>query len=807
MRFLVIRKMDSNLTARWKEEFAKHGHEALVFPSLRSLMDQMRKYADDSTLWAVDLENIEQEYDVFVEALKNGIVKKLMVITGVQVGEVNEKWVIQLSPSISKTVRALVNASDQCLEPMKGSNIYDFISVLLKLCRAYSRELLREKQELSMLAEALPTILYKGGKDWTAQFFGPRIEEISGYSAEDFESGRVVWKDLILPEDYRRAKQAIVDALHSNFTYEREYRIRTASGEIKWIKDVGRIILDEVTKDLMFYGVALDITSEKILRDQIDKARKEWESTFNSVDNLILVLDRDFVVTRVNKAFKDRVNLSERDIIGKKCWEIGCKKREYSDTCPCKQRISNGVIVKEEMYSDRLKGYFLRSFTPIMDNEGKFSGAVFVYTDVTQLKEIENELTLINKELNTVIDTVEAIVVAVNENGVIYRWNRAAENIFGIAPDKAVGSHLDAVDVLKSNRVILSETFKTIQDGVRRNLKDVKVTLSGKREIFLDIIIQPFDKAQNDKYHVLVIAFDITEKKYMEMKSLHAQKLQSMGILAAGIAHEINTPAQCLATNLPFALEGTRRFISIIEMYEQLERNISDYLPKDKELMSMVSEIDEYKNQANLNFLASEVVSALTESIECVEHITKIVNSVQSFSHVRSSELKKLVNINKSLKDIVTMTRGLWKRFANVELQLDDSLPPVKCNPSEMRQVLLNIFMNAVDAIKEKKEIDSNFNGVICITTRKKNHWCEIIISDNGIGIPDEIKDKVFEPFFTTKDPGIGTGQGLAIAQSVIVRKHNGQIFFESDVNNQTVFVIRLPLNISETGHGDSYIH
>ncbi len=794
MKFVVVKKMDEDLIGRWKGEFIRRGCDVLILPFLEQVKNET---VDETDIFVIDLMAIEAEQEFFVDVLKKQAVRNLLIITDVYPENCVKSWVIRTESSVEKTVEAIISARDASLNLAAHDWEFEFIGTILKLCRAYSEELLSDRKELSVLAQAIPVILYRGGKDWSAKFFGPRIEEITGYSVNDFETGNITWKDLILPEDISKIKRAVINAMRSNLTYEREYRIKTAAGDIKWIKDVGTIVLDDGKRDLLFYGAAIDVTEEKRLLQQIEFVRKKWEETFNSISNMVLVLDSDFVIVRANKAFVDRAGLDFQDILGKKCWEVNCKKPEYAYECPCKIRIKNGETVQEEVYSEVLDGYFFRILTPICSENNELIGAVFVYTDITPLKKAEMELLRLNNELNTVIDSVSAIVISIDCDGTIARWNNVAQNVFGIGSEDAVGKKLQLIGTWKGMEAVINEAMATINDGIKRCLNEVKVKLNDEKEIFLNVIIQPLKKCEGDKYRVLIIAFDITEKKYMEMNVLHSQKLQSLGMLAAGIAHEINTPAQCLSTNLPFISSVVHNMITLIEKYEELEKRVvfsGDGIDANEELGQIIREINEIKDREDFGFLKSEAPTALKESSECLGHITRIVSSVKTFSHHSPLESRRPVNINRILEDMVNMTRGIWKKVAEVTVSTDESLPPVFCLSGEINQVFLNIFLNAVDAVKERMKREVDFKGVIHIKTRRIDPWCEVSIRDNGLGIPDEIKGRIFEPFFTTKDPGVGTGQGLAIAQAVVVQKHQGQIFFESSVNEGTVFVVRLPL-------------
>ncbi|MBI3300896.1 MAG: HAMP domain-containing histidine kinase [Deltaproteobacteria bacterium] len=173
--------------------------------------------------------------------------------------------------------------------------------------------------------------------------------------------------------------------------------------------------------------------------------------------------------------------------------------------------------------------------------------------------------------------------------------------------------------------------------------------------------------------------------------------------------------------------------------------------------------------------------------------MTKIVRAMKEFSHPGSEE-KVETDLNRAIETTITVARNEWKYVAELATDLDSSLPPVPCLPGEFNQVILNLIINAAHAIAVVVSEGSTSKGTITVSTRHDGDWAEIRVSDTGTGIPEAIRAKIFAPFFTTKEVGKGTGQGLAIAHSVIVDKHKGTIGFETEVGRGTTFIIRLPL-------------
>jgi len=173
--------------------------------------------------------------------------------------------------------------------------------------------------------------------------------------------------------------------------------------------------------------------------------------------------------------------------------------------------------------------------------------------------------------------------------------------------------------------------------------------------------------------------------------------------------------------------------------------------------------------------------------------VSKIVQAMKEFSHPGSTE-KKEIDVNRAIESTITVARNEWKYVADLIMDLDPALPPVYCLPGEFNQVILNMIINACHAITEAMQDKSGEKGTITAKTLDLGTHVKILISDTGTGIPEQIRSKIFDPFFTTKEVGRGTGQGLAISYSVIVKKHHGTISFESEVGKGTTFFIDLPV-------------
>ena len=283
---------------------------------------------------------------------------------------------------------------------------------------------------------------------------------------------------------------------------------------------------------------------------------------------------------------------------------------------------------------------------------------------------------------------------------------------------------------------------------------------------------------------VVIVEHDTTElheanerNRQLEMELMHGQKMESLGTLAGGIAHEINTPIQYVGDNIRFVSESFSEIADLLDAQAAADR-------VDPEM------IHDALRELDWDFVSKEVPKALEDAGEGVQTVADIVRAVKEFSHPEATE-KSATDLSEVIENTLTVSRNQWKYAAEVFCDLDPSLTSVPCYPGELAQVLINLIVNAAQAIAEE---DRQQLGSIGISTKTFMEFAEIRIVDDGPGIPREILAKVFDLFFTTKSPGTGTGQGLAISKSIIETKHGGKLTVASTPGEGSCFQILLPL-------------
>lgn len=270
---------------------------------------------------------------------------------------------------------------------------------------------------------------------------------------------------------------------------------------------------------------------------------------------------------------------------------------------------------------------------------------------------------------------------------------------------------------------------------------------------------------------------------------LHAQKLEAVGQLAAGVAHEINTPMQYVGDNLRFLQKA---FSKVLGMAAALEEMAED--PRIDPATR--GAVQAHLSAAKLAFIRKRAPRSFEQAIEGVGVVTRIVSAMKAFSHPGTEE-RVPTQVNALVETTQTICRNEWKYVADLELSLAADLPDVLTHPSEINQVLLNLIVNAAHAIGESRDVAAEGKGTIDVSTRRTPHGVTVRVADNGSGMPDHVLARIFEPFFTTKEVGKGTGQGLAICHQ-IVTQHGGTIHVESEPGEGTAFELCLPLSEAE---------
>ncbi len=524
--------------------------------------------------------------------------------------------------------------------------------------------------------------------------------------------------------------------------------------------------------------------------EQMSETARQWEATFDAVPDLMAIIDTEHRFVRVNKAMAEKLGCTAQEAVGRSCYQCAHGLKESVECCPHAQLLTDNQKHIASITDERLGEHFLISTSPLHDSEGELIGSVHVARDITEAKQAEEKLHEAHMETKRLVSSMSSFLIEVDTGLRVRRWNKAAESIFGVAASDVMGKLLVDSGIDWNWNAISNDLSAWLTAAEPIRLPDMRYVRTNGTEGVLGITANPINDDGGKPTGFFLLGSDITERRILEAQLVQAQKLESIGQLAAGIAHEINTPTQYVGDNLEFLqcafeqLEGLR-----IAHDKLLESAKTGTLDSD-----LVAEVATAIEETNVEYLVKQIPRAITQSSEGIGRITSIVGAMKEFSHPGTEE-KTPIDLNQSIESTITVSRNEWKYVADLETDFDARLPHVACLPGEFNQVILNILVNAAHAIADMVGDGANDKGMINVSTRCDGKWAEVRISDTGSGIPETAQTRIFDPFYTTKDVGKGTGQGLAIAHNVIVEKHGGTLTFETEVGKGTTFLIRIPIS------------
>lgn len=287
-------------------------------------------------------------------------------------------------------------------------------------------------------------------------------------------------------------------------------------------------------------------------------------------------------------------------------------------------------------------------------------------------------------------------------------------------------------------------------------------------------------------------SLDLQERERIAMELRQAQKLEAVGRLAAGLAHEINTPIQYVSDSVHFLRSA---FDDLLRMFYGYRDALTELKSTQTHAAADLADLRELEIECDFDFLSVEAPKAFERTLDGAERVAGIVRAMKEFAHPHGAEHSP-VDLNHAVSTTLIVACNEYKYAARITTDFAE-LPSVTCNIGELNQVFLNLIVNAAHAIQDAGRNIST--GRIGVKTRVRGEFVEVEITDNGCGILKENLDQIFDPFFTTKEAGRGTGQGLAIARSIVVDKHGGTIDVHSEPGIGTTFVICLPLHRQST--------
>ncbi len=388
------------------------------------------------------------------------------------------------------------------------------------------------------------------------------------------------------------------------------------------------------------------------------------------------------------------------------------------------------------------------------------------------------EIAATRRHLEVLLETTRIGLSVIDENGTVRYVDPWQKKVHGDFQGVSVE------DYFLARKVQDADWIHNVLEALRDRKKTAfEHRLPGADDAVAQTTVIPYQDPTGDSWCAATITVDVTEQKRLESALNHARRMESVGRLAAGVAHELNTPIQYIGDNLSYLAEAFHHVLGLVEAMHQAAAALE---PSEADNHARLLQAFDWE------YHRDEVPKALEESRRGVEQVAHIVRAMKVFSHQGGRE-KQDVDLHRMLQAAIDISRNEWKNVATIQTEFDPTLQIVPLHAAEFNMAVVNLIVNAAQAIAERPDLPSRPGIIIVRTKALDDAWVEIQVEDNGPGIPQEIQDRVFDAFFTTKEVGKGTGQGLTTAHHTIVDLHGGTLQFRSKPGEGTVFFIRIP--------------
>jgi PAS domain S-box-containing protein len=492
----------------------------------------------------------------------------------------------------------------------------------------------------------------------------------------------------------------------------------------------------------------------------------------------------------VNARMLRRFELDADDILGKTDFEVFPESAAALLRAHDQQVIATGIPLEAVEQVPGANGgppasWFVTKFSLPDCPPGYVGGIAF---EITALQRAEQERVEVEDAHRQILDAMPDMVL-VKGLGSRLEWaNKAFRETYGLSNEQLRGL-IDASFVEPDlTQQYVRDDLRVFESGLPLDIPEEPVRRFDGVTVMVHTVKSPVFDLDGKVIKTVGVSRDITDRKRLETELRQAQKLESIGRMASGVAHEINTPIQFVGDQAAFIDSTVGELLALCETYRAV---IASARANDDRLTAEdYARVTLQEEATELEYAAENLPKAFTSIKDGVSRVAKLVRAMKQFGHPDPIELRP-ADINEALQSTLTIAANEIKYIATVETDFG-VLPPVWCQIGELNQVFLNLLINAAHAVSDVVKVTGGC-GTIKVTSRHEGPNVVVSISDTGGGIPAEIRDKIFEPFFTTKEVGRGTGQGLAIARVVVVEKHGGTLAFDSEPGVGTTFRITLP--------------
>ncbi|MDP3856583.1 MAG: PAS domain S-box protein [Stagnimonas sp.] len=551
-----------------------------------------------------------------------------------------------------------------------------------------------------------------------------------------------------------------------------------------------------------FYATGHDITERREIERALSQNEERFRRVVEATPSGMIMVNQQGQIVLVNSQTEKMFDYRRDQLVGQAV-EVLLPER-YRDCHPgyrgnyLSDPTARAMCGVRELLGRRRDGSEFPveiGISPIDGSEGLMVLSSVV--DITQRRQAERELRASEARLHTIVENLNEGVVVSSLDGQLLHFNKAATEMHGFDrpeeglqalgrfPDDFELSSMDgsvwSLDQWPLARLLRGEALANLEVRVRRYDGHI-----GMR-VFSYSGTRVKDDEGRPILAVLTIS-DVTERKRAEAERQQTQKLESVGRLAAGIAHEINSPVQFVNDCCHFVRDGLKDLDGLVAGYR---RTLEALAAGSLDAKAALEAIRREEQQADLSYLLENLPGAMDRSLEGLQRVSTIVRSMKDFAHPDQKE-QSHADLNRAISSTLVIARNEYKYVADLHTELGE-LPLVPCYLGDLNQAVLNLVVNSAHAIEERVR-GGDSKGLITVRTYQQGDEAVIEVEDNGGGIPEKIRDRIFDPFFTTKGIGKGTGQGLAITRSVVVDKHHGRLELKSCVGQGTTFTLRLPL-------------
>jgi two-component system, NtrC family, sensor kinase len=625
-------------------------------------------------------------------------------------------------------------------------------------------------------------------------YVSPAYQKFLGYSANELQDREFL--GVVHPDDLPIAQHAIEEIVHGKNGIIAEMRVRHKNGTSHYVEAHACAVRngDGGLERIVIISRMID---DRILARRLAEDREErLQLLLDSTAEAIYGLDLNGNCTFCNQALLRMLDYPDAScLLGKNMHAVIHHSYADGSIYPAEEccifqafRTSSVMHVDDEVVW-RSNGVCLpvEYWSRPVKHEGKVMGAIVTFVDITERKATQESLRRAHEGAELFINAVPSILIGISRDSRVKRWNLAAGQVFGLSAVEVAYKPLATCGIHWVRSNMQAEIDSWCAGREPRRIEALPFLVNGETR-FLGLTLSWIHGSEEEVDELLIIGSDVTEREVLGQQLRQAQKLEAIGQLAAGIAHEINTPIQYVGDNTRFLQESWPAFHTLFSLTREMQQEATPGPISPQTLQRL----DALAQETDFEYLQTEIPSALEQSLEGIQRVTKIVRAMKEFSHPGSEE-KKLIDVNQAIETTITVARNVWKYVADMETHFDPDLPRVLCHAGEFNQVILNLLVNAAQAMEQAVGDGSQGKGKIVVSTVRAGEWAEISIADTGAGIPEAARSRIFEPFFTTKPVGKGTGQGLALAHTAIVRRHGGKIWFDSELGKGTTFYIRIP--------------